>query len=251
MSYWFYMLENAQQGPVSEDELKAKLSSNEITSDTFVWKDGMAEWKAVKEISELNQSNQAEAAVPFSDSAVCEHCNSRYPKNEMMQYENSYICPTCKPKFVQKLKEGDNLGLGSYVYAGFWRRFVAIFIDGLIFTAIGAVFGGAIGAAGLQSNNPGLIILTGLANVLFSFIAPMIYEIYLIRTKGATLGKMAMGIKVISTNNQQISLGQSIGRYFAKMLSGIILCIGYLMVLFNDEKKALHDGICETRVVLA
>ncbi|HET6371045.1 MAG TPA: RDD family protein, partial [Nitrospiria bacterium] len=39
------------------------------------------------------------------------------------------------------------------------------------------------------------------------------------------------------------------GRYFAEILSGIILCIGYIMAAFDDEKRALHDRICGTRVI--
>jgi hypothetical protein len=44
-------------------------------------------------------------------------------------------------------------------------------------------------------------------------------------------------------------LGRAIGRYFAKLLSMLILGIGYIMVAFDSEKRGLHDMICDTRVV--
>ena len=42
---------------------------------------------------------------------------------------------------------------------------------------------------------------------------------------------------------------RAIGRYFAAMLSSLILCIGYLLIAFDAEKRALHDMICDTRVI--
>lgn len=252
MNNWFFMQDNSQQGPISEEELKKKIESNEINSDTYVWKDGMTDWQAIKEVEELNQKDKEdEGPVPFSESAVCEHCNTRFAKKEMMQYEDKYICSSCKPQFAQKLREGVSLGLGNFVYGGFWKRFVAIFIDGIIFSAVNLVFTFITGAVSASGSNVGLAAVIAIINVAASIILPMAYEIYFIGTKGATLGKMAMGLKVISSNGKPVSMGQAAGRYFAKMLSGLTLGIGYLMAAFNDEKKTLHDIICETRVVLA
>ncbi len=60
---------------------------------------------------------------------------------------------------------------------------------------------------------------------------------------------MAIGIKVVRGNGERLTLGRSIGRYFATILSSIILCIGYLMAAFTDRKQALHDMVCDTVVV--
>jgi uncharacterized RDD family membrane protein YckC len=67
--------------------------------------------------------------------------------------------------------------------------------------------------------------------------------------KQATLGKMALGLKVTDMEGKRISFGQATGRYFAKILSGLILCIGYLMAAFTEKKQALHDIIVGTLVV--
>jgi uncharacterized RDD family membrane protein YckC len=76
------------------------------------------------------------------------------------------------------------------------------------------------------------------------------YSAGFVSTKGATLGKMACGLRVINADGTlKISIGKAIGRYFAEMLSGVILGIGYLMVAFDSEKRALHDHICKTRVI--
>ena len=67
---------------------------------------------------------------------------------------------------------------------------------------------------------------------------------------GATLGMKACGIVVVNADGTgPISLLKAIGRYFASMLSSLILGIGYLMIAFDSEKRALHDYICSTRGV--
>ena len=66
---------------------------------------------------------------------------------------------------------------------------------------------------------------------------------------GATIGKKALRLKVVMPDGGRVSLGRAFGRYFAKMLSGIPLYIGFIMVGFDSEKRGLHDYICNTRVI--
>ncbi|GEQ96830.1 hypothetical protein JCM17844_04670 [Iodidimonas gelatinilytica] len=61
--------------------------------------------------------------------------------------------------------------------------------------------------------------------------------------KQATLGKAAIGIKVTDMNGQRISFLRATGRHFGKILSTIILLIGYVMILFTKRKQGLHDMI--------
>jgi uncharacterized RDD family membrane protein YckC len=76
------------------------------------------------------------------------------------------------------------------------------------------------------------------------------YETFMIGKYGATLGKMACKVKVVTAEGGQVSYLLALGRYFAKMLSALIFMIGYLMAAFDDEKRALHDRICNTRVIV-
>jgi uncharacterized RDD family membrane protein YckC len=62
---------------------------------------------------------------------------------------------------------------------------------------------------------------------------------------------MALDLKVVRPDGGPISLGRAVGRYFAKIVSGIILMIGYIMAGFDSEKRALHDMMCDTRVIKA
>jgi uncharacterized RDD family membrane protein YckC len=96
-----------------------------------------------------------------------------------------------------------------------------------IFAALGAV--GVLGSIGL------LLACT--------------YEGIFVSQMGATPGKMALGMKVVRPDGSRVDLGRAVGRYFAKLLSMLILGIGYIMVAFDSEKRGLHDMICDTRVV--
>jgi uncharacterized RDD family membrane protein YckC len=60
---------------------------------------------------------------------------------------------------------------------------------------------------------------------------------------------MAVGVKVFRTDGSKLSVMRIVGRMFAKGISGLILCIGYIMAGVDEEKRALHDRMCDTRVV--
>jgi len=67
--------------------------------------------------------------------------------------------------------------------------------------------------------------------------------------RGATVGKMAVGLRVVTDQGQRLTFLHATGRYFAKFISAIILGIGFLMVAFSDRKRGLHDMIAGTLVV--
>ena len=67
--------------------------------------------------------------------------------------------------------------------------------------------------------------------------------------RGATVGKMAMGLRVVTDQGERLSFLNATGRYFAKIISAIILCIGFIMIAFTDRKRGLHDMIAGTLVI--
>ena len=78
------------------------------------------------------------------------------------------------------------------------------------------------------------------------------YEIYFLSTRSATVGKLALGLKVIRADGGTLSVGQATGRFFAYTLDAYFtLLIGFIIAGFDTEKRALHDRICDTRVIYA
>lgn len=148
-------------------------------------------------------------------------------------------------------------------YGGFWIRFVARVIDGIILGVVGlliripafVIMGGATLTLGDNLSPAQALaalpaLLAGAAFMLFvSMAINGAYEAYFLSTRGATPGKMALGLKVVRADGGPITVGLAIGRYFASILSALTLCVGYIIAAFDSQKRALHDHICATRVV--
>lgn len=85
--------------------------------------------------------------------------------------------------------------------------------------------------------------------ILYGFVLLVYYAFMESSQYQATLGKMALGIKVVDQNNERISLGRAVLRNLSKYLSYLILCIGYIMIIFDERKQGLHDKIADTFIV--
>lgn len=111
-------------------------------------------------------------------------------------------------------------------YAGFWHRFAALLIDNLILLVPSL----------LVSWIPFMPII--LYWLYFSLFHSSHYQ--------ATLGMMALKIKIYNENEENISFGRATGRYFSTPLSGLILLVGYFMIGWTLRKQGLHDKIART-----
>ena len=79
---------------------------------------------------------------------------------------------------------------------------------------------------------------------------PLCYNTFFIGAFGATPGKMALKLRVLRSGGDRLSYRRSFCRHLAELLSSAMLLLGYVMALFDDERRTLHDRICDTRVVL-
>lgn len=143
-------------------------------------------------------------------------------------------------------------------FGGFWIRFLARLIDGFILAIPTvvlliplAIMLGVAGARGrLTPFGPAALTMQGIF-MLISIAIGATYETYFVSTRGATPGKLALGLKIVRADGSAVSAGLAFGRYLAHLLSGYLLLIGYLIAAFDSEKRALHDRICQTRVIYA
>lgn len=127
-------------------------------------------------------------------------------------------------------------------YASFGKRFLAALLDGIILGIINIlvsfVLGLILGRAGSQVGS-----LVGI------LIAWLYYAYQESSDKQATLGKQAMGIVVTDLEGKRIDFIKATIRYFSKIISALILLIGYIMAAFTERKQALHDIIAGTLVL--
>jgi uncharacterized RDD family membrane protein YckC len=153
-------------------------------------------------------------------------------------------------------------------YAGFGIRLVALIIDGIVigvlqgfvivpiltvlglgFAAGGIENGDSIGEAQAIGMVGAIIAAAASAWLLTTAIGILYFAIMESSKSQATLGKMAVSIKVTDLNGERISFGKGLLRSIGKQISGMVMCIGYLMAAFTEKKQALHDMIASTLVV--
>lgn len=287
MTTWYYAdSQRRRQGPVPAAELNALFQRNTVALDTLVWREGLAQWQPLRDFTDelgllqpapaampppppsavatgSDSATAADAASPAADAIADErptHGRAVFTAAEpsyqaQRDADQAYHSPYTPPS-AELASHGAVVHGGSVVLAGFWKRVAASIIDSFIVAlgggVIGAVIGGIIGAmfglnGGLGAG--GSLLISGVTNLLSIAVTAGYYAYFHSSTQQATLGKMAIGIKVVRGDGEPISLARGIGRYFATWLSSIILGIGFLMAAFTERKQALHDMVCDTLVV--
>jgi serine/threonine protein kinase len=159
--------------------------------------------------------------------------------------------PTPIPKSVSAPVPAINV-----VYASWGRRAVAYLIDGFLLYILGiciqvpfmVLIGGVSSASSSSSASAASMMLSCLSS-LVSLGINAAYYIGLIASSGQTLGKKAMQIRVITKSGNPVSFGQAIARYIGYLVSTLMLFIGFLWPLWDDQKQAIHDKMAGTIVV--
>ena len=119
--------------------------------------------------------------------------------------------------------------------AGFWRRFGAVFIDGIMLGIVAEI----------------LYVLLKAGGYALAFLIAIGYYTYFEGgPRGQTLGKMALGIRVIDFDGGgSIGYGRAAIRYVTSIISAIIIYVGYLWMLWDKEKQCWHDKTANSVVV--
>jgi uncharacterized RDD family membrane protein YckC len=156
-------------------------------------------------------------------------------------------------------------GIQPVSYAGFWRRFAAHLIDSILISVVEfvifipalALVGIGVFTTAMEADPESLVGLVMIAvgayfvTILLSIILGWLYYALMESSaRGATVGKLVLGIRVTDPSGGRISFGRATVRYFSKIISAMILMIGYIMAAFTDRKQALHDIIAGTLVVV-
>lgn len=227
MAQWHYADRDRQQhGPVDEAELRRLFRAGRIQRDTLIWNPGLPQWQPLGGFA--NEIGLLETDSPYA------------------------------PPTAEVLRDDVVVQGGEVVYAGFWKRVAAYVIDSMITGIVGGIIGGMVGAVmgasllrggDLAGSEGTLLAIQGVGNLIGVVLGVAYFAGFHSSSSMATLGKMAIGIKVVRSNGERISFLRGVGRYFALIVSGITLCIGFFMAGFTERKRALHDMLCDTIVV--
>jgi uncharacterized RDD family membrane protein YckC len=196
------------------------------------------------------------------DLVHCSRCGEEFCRDCVVELKGQLFCATCKREQVRDIQSGAD---GTTLeLASIWRRFVALLLDGLIVgiplgiilvVYVFSIFDSGIGPSSAEAFQADLVRYS----LLFALVPNVIYLVYegmMLQARGQTLGKMALGIKVVTPEGNDISAGQAWGRpfvrmvfYMANMFFGLIFLINYLPAFFSKEKKTVHDAMAKTRVI--
>jgi uncharacterized RDD family membrane protein YckC len=149
-------------------------------------------------------------------------------------------------------------------YAGFWKRFAAYLIDSIVVGMVAmivilpfiVVMGLGIAMTAISEDSEQIIpaVISAVVGYFFIIMLAVVGQwLYFALMESSkhqgTLGKMALSIKVTDLAGNRLSFGRATGRYFAKIISGLTMGIGYLIAAFTEKKQALHDMIAGCLVV--
>ncbi len=240
---------NAPMGPFTRAQVAEKLQRGEVTLSSLAFIEGFAQWTPLCDVlTHLDAANPPAVALPTVPSATVA----------------APIAPTPAYSYAASMEPPAHL-----VYAGFWLRVLAHFVDGVVLFAVFAVLLGLwfalvgllVGFNNLGFHPPsssppvdaGAIVLLGVLEiVLFSVFFLFGWLYHAILESGpwqGTIGKRALNLRITSMTGERITFWHATGRFFARIIATLPFCIGYLMCAFTERKQALHDMIASTLVV--
>lgn len=248
---WFYIDESItdgerRQGPYTIEEIHDFVNQGKITDSTLVWHSGEEGWKTWKEALEIEKKAEMEGLESSRDELLQNTINELL-KEQIREFE-------------------------SKRFAGFFARALAYTIDNVILGLVGGVILFALGSGGLvdletiqvaAANYAGdptsgeslnkLIEAPGMSTFLTVWsIVQTIYFIVFHAIYSATPGKKLFHIHVETAYGEKLNWPISIARYLCSVLTQFTMFfygLGYLIVLFDPKRRALHDWIARTFVV--
>lgn len=223
-----------RHGPYTEEDVRQWLRDGKVSRDDLGWREGLADWQPL--------------SVLFPDAVP----------SEPPAADNPYAAPAAP---MSGLPQTNAAALEDY--AGFWKRLAAFIIDTIIlsiaFKLIGTFFGISaaeeamkqhmLGGASLLDAYRGFYEQTWVYSSLTTVITWLYFAILESSAWQATIGKLALGVRVTDLAGHRISLARGLGRYAAKFVSYLILLIGFLMIGFTRRKQGLHDFMAGTLVL--
>ncbi len=278
---WFYSKDNQQAGPVDDAEFSRLVQTGAITDATLVWHSDLANWLPYGTVRASGPAAggvaTAAAAAPSPVAAVsggagtavslgktvgagqaqCSQCGRVLPADEVVQIGSANVCAECKPVFMQRMREGGVVAVKPY--AGFGVRLGAALLDGVILIPLWVVYFGVVfmvllpQISAANSQDTGTALGFQVLNLVMSLGLQLIlaaYSAFCVSRYGGTPGKRICKLRVIrGDGSARVTFWRAVGRYFSKAFISKIFFVGYIFIIFDEQKRGLHDMICDTRVV--
>ena len=250
----FVLVDNTPRGPIPTSFVEERVRSGTWPSSIQVAAVGSSAWRpfiAAAPVRSAPPPDQA-ATVAFSAISADPAALSTRPVGDLRA-----AAPVAAAVASAPVAAGELLPQGLDVHAGFWRRFAAYTADSFVLLIPFALVMGALTYSSFQSamtgEGPGgmIMLLSVLAYVGIIVGSWLYFAKFESGAHQATPGKRLMGLKVTNDRGERISFGRATGRFFGKMVTGLIpFGIGWMLAGWTGRKQALHDMMASTCVVL-
>ncbi|MFA6232237.1 MAG: RDD family protein [Rhodanobacter sp.] len=228
-----------RHGPYKEEDVRQWLRSGQVSPKDLAWYEGLADWQPLSVLFPADQPSDTPSAATATDSAASEP--------------------------LQPLPQTTTAALEDY--AGFWKRVAALILDTIVLYIPNIIIMKSMGSDAAEAvmkqavlaapGDPNAMLAAygqfystmGTAIMITTIMTWLYFALCESSAWQATVGKLALGIRVTDLQGNRISIPRALGRYPAKLLSYLILCIGFLMVAWTRRKQGLHDIIAGTLVL--
>lgn len=228
---WYYAEGDQKKGPFSAAEFARLIGAGTILPETLVWSKGMHGWQSLA-ATRQEGSWRIAPVEKAGEPVVGAQSRPAEEKREERGAPRAGWTPTL-------------------VYAGGGKRLLAKLLD-LVFMGAMAILVEGLSRklfpdsfeGGNKINN--VYIITMLIGMLLG----MVYITWFVGKFGATPGKMVFSLKVVTPAGGKVGYGQAFGRYWGEfVVVWMTVMLGYLPILFDSQKRGVHDRLCNTRVV--
>jgi len=242
----FVLLDGTPRGPVPRVFVEERVEHGLWPDRLMIAEVGSNTWRAFRELSPATAPMPAEDVAEEPDIATATGRTAGYAPTMAADHGHNLAAVGT----VGEAVPAGALPAGSAIQAGFWRRCAAYTIDYFItFVAsyvVGLVAGFALAAG---QGAAGMMAAPTVGGILGLVVGWLYFALQESSAQQATLGKRALGIKVTDGNGMRIGFGRATGRFFGKLLSGLIFAIGFMLAGWTEKKQALHDMLANTLVV--
>jgi uncharacterized RDD family membrane protein YckC len=191
-----------------------------------------------------------ESAVPcknhpdvIENLVKCSRCGEDFCRDCVVELQGNFYCAACKTEQVRDIESGvdeTKLDLASIL-----RRFGALLVDGLIFNFTVSILNQFLVAAIVSQSQAAAILVS----FIFPFAVWLVYEGLMLQYKGQTLGKMAVRIKVVTPEGNDVTPGQAWLRSFIRLALNLTIIVDYIPAFFSHERRTIHDMAAKTLVI--
>jgi uncharacterized RDD family membrane protein YckC len=242
----FVLLDGTPRGPVPRVFVEERVEHGLWPDRVMIAEVGSNTWAAFRDVVPVVPAMPDLDVAREPDVAAASSRPAGYAPTGAADYGHSLAGVSA----VSEVTPAATLPPGGSIHAGFWRRCAAYTIDYFVTLVasyvVGMVTGLALGAGAGSGGIMAAPMIGGLLGLVFAWLYFALQES---SKQQATLGKLALGIKVVDENARRIGFGRATGRFFGKIISSIIFGIGFFLAGWTAKKQALHDMMAGTFIV--